>query len=81
VRRKNQCYIVVPQAGYPVAKCGMDPDEECIHAKTPPGRRRVSAICRYERTGHGYECVNPQARTEAATKLIKVLRRKYQVEE
>jgi hypothetical protein len=71
MRRKNCCEIRCDDTGI-WAACTSYDGTDCSRARLLGDRHCMDA-----KMG----CENPEARTEAATKLFKTLRRKYRVSE
>jgi hypothetical protein len=77
MRRKNQCYIVTKIDGSVPAECMAYRNDICTFERHLVSEK-VKYECSWYRCGR---CTNPQARTDAASRLVKTLRRKYGVEE
>jgi hypothetical protein len=75
VRRKNQCMIVARGTENVLSKCNTADRLDCRWCEVS----KTADWCRFFRVP--YYCTSPDARNEAATKLVKVLRKKYGVSE
>ena len=77
MRRKNQCGVFVSIGGGLSTPCLAECSGVCLYEKPYKEQRIYQAWCRY--FGKDADCTSREARTEAATKLVKALRKKYGV--